>query len=113
MLKGAESKTAKEKQNNRKLIKNFIKTVYFIARKKWAVKNNYADVLELLADLGDEQLSLHLKNAPANATYASTTSAENFLKVIGDFLNDKLITDVLVAGDFTVLSDESTYEGEH
>ena len=34
MLKGAENKTAKEKQNNQKLVKNFMKTVYFIARKK-------------------------------------------------------------------------------
>ena len=74
-------------------------------------KNNYT-VLQFLVDIGDEQISLHLQHALSNATYASTTSAENFLKVIGNFLNDKVIADVLVARDFTVLSDESTDEGE-
>ena len=31
MLKGVENKTAKEKQNSRKLVNKFIKTAYFIA----------------------------------------------------------------------------------
>ena len=53
MLKGAENKTAKEKQDSRKLVKKIIKTVYFVARKKWAVKNNYTDVLQFLVDIGD------------------------------------------------------------
>ena len=63
MLKGAENKTAKEKQDSRKLVKKIIKTVYFVARKKWAVKNNYTDVLQFLVDIGDEQISLHLHHA--------------------------------------------------
>lgn len=67
--------------------------------KKWAVKNNYT-VLQFAVDIGDEQISLHLQHAPSNATYASTKSAENFLKVIGNFLNDRVITDVLLAGGF-------------
>ena len=65
-----------------------------------------------MVDIGDEQISLHLQHTPSNATYALTTSAKNILKVIGNFLNDKVITDVLVTGDFTMLSDESTDEGE-
>ena len=112
MLKGGENKTAKEKQNNQKLVKKIIKTVYLIARKKWAVKNNYTDALQFLVDIGDQQISLHLQQAPFNKTYASTMSAENFLKVIGNFLNDKVIRDILEAGEFTVLSNESTDEGE-
>ena len=102
MLKGGENKTAKERQNNQKLV----------ARKKWAVKNNYTDALQFLVDIGDQQISLHLQQAPFNKTYASIMSAENFLKVNGNFLNDKIITDILEAGEFTVLSNESTDEGE-
>ena len=64
-----------------------------------------------MVDIGDEQIFLHLQHA-LNAAYASTTSAENFLKVIGKFLNDKITTVVLVARDFTLLSDESTDERE-
>ena len=38
MLKGVENKTAKEKQNSRKLVNKFIKTAYFIAKKKMGSK---------------------------------------------------------------------------
>ena len=34
-------KTAKEKKDNQRLIKKFIKRIYFLAKKKWAVKNNF------------------------------------------------------------------------
>ena len=110
--KGMENKTAKDRKRNRNLIKKFLKTIYFLARKKWAVKNNFEDILKFIADIGDEDIYHHLKNAPGNMTYTSTTSVEQFLKVIGDYLEEKLITDLLAAGDFTVLADESTDEGD-
>ena len=43
--------------------------------KKWAVKNNYTDVLQFLVDIGDVQIPLNLQHTSSNATYASTTSA--------------------------------------
>ena len=112
LTKGMENKTERDRKRNRNMIKNFLKTVYFLAKKKWAVKNNFEDMIKFLSDIGIEEIKLHLENAPQNATYTSTTSAEQFLKIIGDYLNEQLVTDILAAGDFSVLADESTDEGD-
>ena len=53
-----------------------------------------------------------MNNAPGNSTYTSTSSAEQFLKAIGDYLNERIINDILASGDFTILADESTDEGD-
>ena len=49
--KGAKSKTAKEIKNNWNLIKKFIKTIYILAKKKWAVKNNFEETMSNLLTL--------------------------------------------------------------
>ena len=54
--KGAESKAAKEITNNQNLIKKFIKTSYFQAKKKWTVKNNFEETIEYLANLGVDSI---------------------------------------------------------
>ena len=111
--KGAESKTAKEITNNRNLIKKFIKTIYFLAKKKWAVTNNFEETIEYLANLWVDDIVQHINNAPKSSTYISTFSAEKFLKVVGDFLSDQIITDLIAAGDFTILAEKSTDEAVH
>ena len=83
-----------------------------MVKQNWAVKNNFEDMINFLSDIGDEAIKLHIENAPQNAIYTSTTSAEQFLKATGDYLNEQLVTDVLAAGEFFVLADESTDEGD-
>ena len=39
-------------------------------------------------------------------------SAEQFLKAIGDYLNEQLVTDVLAAEEFSAFANESTNEGD-
>ena len=108
--KGAESKTAAEITNNRNLIKKFIKMIYFLAKKKWAVNNNSEETIEYLANLGVDDIFQHINNIPKNSTYISTFSAEQFLKAVGDFL---IITDLIATGDFTILADKSTDKADH
>ena len=110
LRKGMENKTEQDRKKNRTLIKKFLKTVYFMAKQKWAVKNNFEDMTNFLSDIGVESIKLHIENAPQNAIYTSTTSAEQFLRAIGDYLNEQLATDVLAAREFYVLLDESTDE---
>ena len=86
LTKGMENKTEKDRRKNRTLIKKFLKTVYFMAKQKWAVKNNFEDVINFLSDIGVEDIKLHIEDVPQNAIYTSTTSAEQFLKAIGDYL---------------------------
>ena len=45
--------------------------------------------------------------------YISSFSAEQFLKAVGDFLCNKIITDLTVASDFMILADESTEDVDH
>ena len=35
------------------------------------------------------------------------------MKVVGDFLSDQIITDLIAAGDFTILAEKSTDEAVH
>ena len=83
-----------------------------MAKQKWAVKNNFEDMINFLSSVGVEDIKLHIENAPQNGIYTSTTSAEQFLNAIGDYLNEQLVTDVLAAGEFFVLADESMDEGD-
>ena len=41
LTKGMENKTEKDRRKNRTLIKKFLKTVYFMAKQKRAVRNNF------------------------------------------------------------------------
>ena len=112
LTKGMENKTEKDRRKNKTLIKKFLKTAYFMAKQKWAVENNFEDMINFLSDIGVEDIKLHIENTPQNTIYTSTTSAEQFLKAIGDYLNEQLVTDVLAAGEFSVLADESPEEGD-
>ena len=86
--------------------------MYFLAKKKWAVTNNFEETIAYLANLWVDDIFQDINNAPKNSTYISTFSAEKFLKVVGDFLSDQIITDLIAAGDFTILADESTDEAD-
>ena len=74
-----------------------------------AVKQNFGKFVKFIAfQLEDKLFASHLSNAPKNANYCTENSVEDYLKVIGNFLNEKLIDDILATGDVTVLADEST-----
>ena len=98
----------KDSQGNNKQLKSKIKTIYFLAKKKWAVKNNSEETIKYLANLGVDDIFQHINNAPKNSTYISTFSAEQFLKAVGDFLSDQIMSDLIAAVDFMILADEST-----
>ena len=54
--------------NNQNLIKKFIKTIYFLAKKKWAVKHNFEETIEYLANLRVDDIFQHINNPPKNPT---------------------------------------------
>jgi hypothetical protein len=111
--RGIENKNAADRKRNRKIIKKLIQTVYFMAKKKWAVKENFEEIVTFMAfEMNDEELAFHLEKAPKNASYSTANSVEQFLKCLGDFLNDELIGELQSTGDFTILADESTDEGD-
>ena len=43
---GAKNPEIQKREYNRRVISKFIKTIYFMCRKKWAVKKNFHDLME-------------------------------------------------------------------
>ena len=42
------------KERNRRVVKKFIKTVYFMGRNKWAVKNKFEPLIKHIRELGEK-----------------------------------------------------------
>ena len=47
---------AKPRTQNPPVMKKFLKTAYFMTRKKWAVREDFECITALLEDLGDEEI---------------------------------------------------------
>ena len=62
---------AKEEEENKSVITKFFKITCFLAKKKWAVKNNFSDIDEFLKDIGDKEIVNFLNKASKNTTYTS------------------------------------------
>ena len=77
MHTGIHTQALKIKQQNRT-----------IARKKWAVRENFSDIIHFLKELGDENIFYHLQQASARASYISATSTDEFLKCLNDHLEN-------------------------
>ena len=61
---------------NQRVIKKFMKTVYFFAWKQFAIRENFEDVINYLTDLGDIDIQEHLHQSSSWATYISKASAD-------------------------------------
>ena len=53
IFQGEQYHSQNTKKRNRCVIKKFIQTTYFVAQKKWAVRENFSDVIDFLRNLGD------------------------------------------------------------
>ena len=112
MVAVAETHSNAGRDGNRWLIGKFIKTTYFLTKKKWAVKFNFKNVIDFLDHVGDPDIKYHLRNAPRNSTYTSTFAVEEFLKLIGDHLASILLHDLNTSMDFMILVVKSTDDGD-
>lgn len=65
---------AKPRTQNPPVMKKFLKTAYFMTRKKWAVREDFEDITALLQDLGDEEVK-------------PVKSVDSFLKCLSSHFN--------------------------
>ena len=65
---GINNSEIKKVQLNRRVISKFIKTVYFMSKKHWSVKNNFYDLIEHIKNLGDIDLLKHFQTMDKNAS---------------------------------------------
>ena len=69
---------------NWRAIKKFMKTVYFFARKQFAIRENFEDAINYFTNLGDIEIQEHLHQSSSQATYISKVSADEYLTSISD-----------------------------
>lgn len=72
------------------------------------MRENFKDIVNFFSEIGDIEVQEHLQQCSRRATYISTTSVDQYLSVLNDFVQDKLLTSILTAKDFSVLADETT-----
>ena len=95
------------RSNNETVIKKFLNTLYFVACKKWAVRENFSDIILFLKGLGDGDIFYHLQQASARASYISTTSTDEFLKCLSNHLENGFLDRLTAASEFSLMSDET------
>ena len=104
------NKKVKEEEESKSVITKFFKITRFLAKKKWAVKNNFSDIVEFLKDIGDKEIVNFLNRAPKNSTYTSKFTIEDYNCYISDYLEDELIDNIKLTKDFSLLVDEGANE---
>ena len=90
-----------------------MKISVFMVKKHWSHVNNYEDFVRFLGnDLQDLVLSEYLKLTKdrENATYLSKFTVAEFLKLIGEYMEEEALKKLREAEHFTILLDESTDE---
>ena len=63
-----------------------------------------------ICDLGDKDFKKHTAIMAKNTSYVSHFTVDEMVKVISDYTEAKFLNDLLAAGDFSLLTDESTNE---
>ena len=56
IFQGEQYHSQNTKKRNRRVIKKFIQTTHFVARRKWVVRENFSDVIDFLRNLGDQDI---------------------------------------------------------
>ena len=108
IIDGKKRQTVSTRERNRRVIKKFTKTTYYVAKKKWAVPENVPETIDFLRELSDEDIEKHFREASSRATYASKKSADEFIKCLSDYLEEGFKNRLLAASDFSPTTDETT-----
>ena len=74
-------------------------------------ENNFHDLMEHIKNLGDEDLIKHFQTMDENAAYLSKFTVDEFVKICSDYMEKIFLNNIVFAGEFAILTDESTNEG--
>ena len=100
--------TGKEKRNNHELIRQLIRSVYFLVRNHILHATTFESLIALQIDNGNGRLESHLNVCPANATYMSTITVAELLKSISQFIKEQILDQLKSSPYFSLMADEST-----
>ena len=68
----------------------------------------FLELIQFIATSGDVILNDHLQIMPANATYLSADIQNQMIDVIGDGIQEVVVSDIKGAGYYSILMDETT-----
>ena len=105
-----KNSTIETRERNHRVLKKCFSTVYFTAGKKWAVKQNFEDLMIHISNIGLTDLQIHFQVMAKNASYMSKFTVDEIVKLISDKTEANFLRDLLTANDFSILSDESSDE---
>ena len=109
-------------QSNRRKLIPVVKTVIFCGRQNVPLRGhrddskeyessantgNFQELINFRIDSGDTVLKDHVESAKKNAAYRSKTIQNELIECCGDFIQEKLISEIKKAKFFTVLADET------
>ena len=81
IVAGAETQSNANRDRNHRLTGKFIKTTYFLTKKKCVVKFNFKDVIDFLDNIGNPDIKYHLRNVPQNSTYTLKFFCRRILEI--------------------------------
>ena len=88
--------------------KNVFKTVYFFMKKNWAVCKNFQEMIIFYQELADQEIKKYLNESSSRSHYMPTVTVDQFVKLINDHSEKELLSDIISAGNFSLLADETT-----
>ena len=105
MVKGGRQQVKQNKECNCSVIKNVFKTVYFFTKKNC---KNFQEMIIFYQELGDQEIKKYLNESSSRSHYMPTVTIDQFVKLINDHSEKELLSDIISAGNFSLLADETT-----
>ena len=87
-------------------------TTYFLVLKKWAMCQNFSDVIDFLRFLGDQYIDQHLRECNNHASCKSEASMDEFLKCLSKHLEDEFLNRLIAEHGFTLMANKTTGMGD-
>ena len=80
-----------KRQNNCFILRCFFKISFLMIRKNWAHSRNFRNIVELVADCGAKERSLHLLTARKNAKFFSPLHVSKYIETMSNYMKQPLL----------------------
>ena len=97
-----------EKKENRELMKNLIRSLYFLVKFHIPHTTTFDSLITLQVDNGNVKLQTHRNTCPQNATYESYTTIVELLSSISEIIKQNLLASLKSSEYYSLMADEST-----
>ena len=105
---GKERCDEQTKLQNRILIKELLRIMYFLCKHKIAHFSNFDEVVQLMVENGDDKVRKHLDTAPRNANYGSHVAISEYIDTFSLWVQQGILRSLKEAAFCSILADEST-----